>query len=66
MGVIIIRYQSLLTTIRLSILIDGVTRICEPVVVYLLSIFYVFSVLCLLCLCRVCLFVPCDHLLGKG
>ena len=51
MGVIIIRYQSLLTTIRLSILIDGVTRICEPVVVYLLSIFYVFSVLCLLCLC---------------
>ena len=44
MGVIIIRYQSLLTTSRLSILIDGVTRICEPLVVYLLWIFYAFSV----------------------
>ena len=42
MGVIIIRYQSLLTTSRLSILIDGVTRICEPLVVYLLWIFYNF------------------------
>ena len=28
--------------------------------------FMFFSVLCLLCLSRVCLFVPCGHLLGKG
>ena len=63
MGVIIIRYQSLLTTSRLSILIDGVTRICEPLVVYLLWIFYVFSVLCLLCLCARLLICA---LLGKG
>ena len=31
-------------------------------------LFYIgfFSVLCLLCLWRVCLYVPCGHLLGKG
>ena len=36
--------------------------------VLLLRVFYVFSVL--ICVCyafvHVCLFVPCDHLLGKG
>ena len=37
-----IRYQSLLATSRLSKLRDGVTRICDPLVVYLLWIFYVF------------------------
>ena len=34
--------------------------------VLLLCIIYVFSVMCLLCLVRVCLFVPIGHLLGKG
>ena len=51
-----IRYQSLLATSRLSKLRDGVTRICDPLVVYLLWIFYVFF---LSCVCyafeRVCL-----------
>ena len=32
----------------------------------LLWIFYVYSVLCLLCFVRFCLYVPCGHLLGKG
>ena len=34
--------------------------------VLLLWIFYVYSVLCLICLCARLLYVPCGHLLGKG
>ena len=68
------KYQCVYILIRIKGKVVAVGQVWAPSrvfadrsgAVFLLWIYYDFSVLCLLCLCARLLFVPCGHLLGSA